>query len=30
MQKMQQNGDPRPMIFDFIYSVEYRGRFAQP
>jgi subtilisin family serine protease len=28
--KLTQTGDPRRMVFDFIYSTEYRGRFGTP
>jgi hypothetical protein len=28
--KLNQTGDPRAMVFDFIYSSEYRGRFGKP
>ncbi|HEV2704365.1 MAG TPA: S8 family serine peptidase [Pyrinomonadaceae bacterium] len=28
--KLTQTGDPRQMVFDFIYSTEYRGRFGTP
>ncbi|HEX8853673.1 MAG TPA: S8 family serine peptidase, partial [Pyrinomonadaceae bacterium] len=28
--KLAQTGDPRQMVFDFIYSTEYRGRFGTP
>jgi hypothetical protein len=30
VQKLNQTGDPRQMVFDFIYAAEYRGRFGQP
>lgn len=30
LQKLQQTADPRQLVFDFIYSTEYRGRFGQP